>query len=148
MKNINKSFDFVEAKHKVNDFLRSLRRNAHINRLFLNSNDFVDENLKNLENVEFLKINEPRVMKKKGRSKGSINKKGLITRAQRKVVNSTRRDSFGFEHVEISIQVARDGERERNREREKTTSAKEKRKGTTLTKEARKKQKSTGASLT
>ena len=77
---MNESFDFEETERKTNDLFRNLRRNAHIERFSLNSHDFVNENLKNFENVKFFNINEPRVMKKKNRSKDFTNKKDFITR--------------------------------------------------------------------
>ena len=48
-----------------------------------------------------------------------------MTRAQKKIVNSTRRDLSEFEHVKINIQITRDEKRDRNRERENITSIKE-----------------------
>lgn len=77
-KNINKNFDLELTKRKANKILRNIRRNAHIERFFSNSNNFINENLNNFENVELFHINKPRVIKKKNRSKNSTNKKNLI----------------------------------------------------------------------
>ena len=51
---------------------------------------------------DLLNIAEPSVAKAKGRPRGSTNKKGLMTRAE-KVANSTKRDLSGFEHVEQEL---------------------------------------------
>ena len=163
--NVEEDFDLGLTERKANEILRSMRRNAHIERPTPDPDDSVDEDLKNPENVELLHINEPRVMKEKGRPKGSKNKKGLMTRAQKKAANSTRRDPSAFEHVEASIQATRGGGRDRGRGRGGTTSARGGRGGTTsarggtgrggttfarggVTKEARGGRKSTVAPLT
>ena len=55
--------------------------------------------------ADLLEINEPAKIKAKGRPKGSINKKGTMTKAEKKAANSTKRDLSGFEHVERNIEA-------------------------------------------
>ena len=131
VEDVDEDFDLEETERKANEVLRSMRRNVHIERPSPDSPDSVDEDLENPENTELLSINEPRVMKEKGRPKGSTNKKGLMTRAEKKAANSTRRDPSQFEHVEASIQAARGGGRGRGRGRGGTTPARGGREGTT-----------------
>ena len=115
-----------------------MRRNVHIEQFLSNSHDFVNENLKNFENVKFFNINEPRVIKKKNCSKDFTNKKNFITRVQKKIVNSTFRNFSKFEHVKINIQNVRDEACARNRERKNFLTAKKKRENITLAKKKRK----------
>ena len=49
---------------------------------------------------DLLNIAEPEIAKAKGRPRGSQNKKGTMTRAEKKAAKSTKRDLSGFEHVE------------------------------------------------
>ena len=156
VEDVDEDFDLEETERKANELLRSLRRNARIERPTPDPQDSVDEDLNDPENVELLGINEPRVMKEKGRPKGSTNKKGLMTNAQKKAANSTRRDPSRFEHVEASIQAARGGGRSRGRGRGpgrvNTTSARGGHGATTarggVTSKARKGRKASDAPLT
>ena len=52
---------------------------------------------------DVLDIKEPEKAKGKGRPKGSQNKKGTMTKAEKKAANSTKRDPSGFELVERDI---------------------------------------------
>lgn len=56
-------------------------------------------------------INDPRVVKAKGRPTGAKNKKGTMSRAAKAKAKSTKRDPSGFEHVEASLQASRGGSR-------------------------------------
>ena len=58
----------------------------------------------NEELGNLLNINEPAKIKAKGRPKGSQNKKGTMTRAEKKAANSTKRHPSGFELVERDIE--------------------------------------------
>ena len=82
---------------------RDLKRNAHIERPFSDSQNSVDEDF---ENVEFLNINESRKVKIKNRSKNSKNQKPFITRAKKKAIKSTRRDFSEFEYVEAAVETS------------------------------------------
>jgi len=62
-------------------------------------------------------INDPRVVKAKGRPTGAKNKKGTMSRAAKAKAKSTERDPSGFEHVEVSIQASRGGSRRHGRGR-------------------------------
>ena len=54
---------------------------------------------------ELLDINEPRVMKTKGRPKGSQNHKSLMSKKEQAAARNTNRNLSGFEHVEKDIKV-------------------------------------------
>ena len=58
----------------------------------------------NEELGNLLNINEPAKAKAKRRSKGSQNKKGTMTRAEKKAAKSTKRHPSGFELVERDIE--------------------------------------------
>ena len=60
-----------------------------------------------LANGDLLDVNDPEKVKAKGRPKGAKGKKPLMTKAQKKVVKSTRRDPSKFEHVEQRLQATR-----------------------------------------
>ncbi|KAL8783923.1 MAG: hypothetical protein Q9195_009236 [Heterodermia aff. obscurata] len=112
----NDDSDVSEKKLTI-DLLKGLKQNAHIERLFSEPQNSVDEDL---ENVDFININESRKVKDKDRSKNSKNQKIFMTRAKKKAVKSTRRDSFGFEYVETVVQISQDvasQDRERGRSR-------------------------------
>jgi hypothetical protein len=77
-----------------------------------------DEHEKVDDNDEALRhINDPRVIKAKGRPTGAKNKKGTMSRAAKAKTRSTKRDPSGFEHVEASLQASRGGGRRRGRDR-------------------------------
>ena len=48
-------------------------------------------------------INEPNVVKAKGRPRGSQNKKGVMTRAEKKAAKSNKRDPSGFELTQQNL---------------------------------------------
>ena len=54
---------------------------------------------------DFLDVNESKKVKPKGRFRGSQNKKGTMTRAEKKVVKFTKRDASGFEIVEQAMET-------------------------------------------
>ena len=60
---------------------------------------------KDAELQDLLNIAEPKIAKAKGRPKGSKNKKGAMTQAEKKAARSTKRDLSGFEHVEREFEV-------------------------------------------
>lgn len=62
-------------------------------------------------------INDPRVVKAKGRPAGAKNKKGTMSRVAKAKAKSTKRDRSGFEQVEASLQASREGDRRRGRGR-------------------------------
>lgn len=59
----------------------------------------------NLELDDMLSIAEPAKAKAKGRPRGSVNKKGTMTRAEKKAAKSTKQDLSGFEHVEQEFEA-------------------------------------------
>jgi len=67
-------------------------------------------------------VNEPRVVKAKGRPTGAKNKKGTMSRADKTKARSTKRDPSGFEHVEAGIKASRGSGRRRGRGRGESTS--------------------------
>ena len=69
---------------------------------------------------DLLDVNEPNVVKPKGRPPGSKNKKGVMTRAEKKAAKSTKRDLSGFEHAELAIETR--AKRQKKEEAEAHTS--------------------------
>ena len=108
----------IDSKKKLSEFtnlFRDMKRNVHIERFFSDFQNFVDENL---ENVDFFNINEFRTIKFKNRSKNTKNKKDFMTRANKKAIKSTRRNFSNFEHVETIInEIFQNRNRNRNRNR-------------------------------
>lgn len=60
-----------------------------------------------LEVDDVLDVQEPNKVKKKGRPKGSANKKDVMTRAEEMAVKSTKHDPSGFEIVEQALEQRR-----------------------------------------
>ena len=60
-----------------------------------------------ISDAELQDVNEPQKVKAKGRPPGSTNKKGTMTRAEKKAVKSTKRDPSGFEHTEAAVRASR-----------------------------------------
>ena len=54
---------------------------------------------------DLLDVNEPKKVKPKRRPRGSQNKKGTMTRAEKKAAKSTKRDASGFEIVEQTMKT-------------------------------------------
>ena len=73
------------------------RRNRIVSQLASSAAFLVSEDA---ELNDLLNIAEPSVAKAKGRPRGSQNKKGIMTRAEKKAARFTKRDLSGFEHVE------------------------------------------------
>ena len=111
------NFDSNKKFSKFLKFFRGLKRNVHIERLFSNSTNSIDENFKN---VALFNVNESRTVKAKGRQKNFKNQKNFITRKKKKTAKSTRRKFSRFEHVEAVIEIfqKRNRGRVRNRTRE------------------------------
>ncbi len=61
------------------------------------------------DDVDLLDVNEPRIVKAKGRPAGAKNRKGTMTRAKKAKAKSIRRDPSGFEHVDAAIKASRGG---------------------------------------
>ncbi|KAL8783457.1 MAG: hypothetical protein Q9195_009378, partial [Heterodermia aff. obscurata] len=89
--NSNKS-----EKESTTVLLKNLKRNAHIERSSSKFQNSIDENL---ENVDLININESRKVKNKNRPKNSKNEKLFMTRVEKRIVKSIRRDSFEFEYL-------------------------------------------------
>ena len=90
------------VNEKLIAFFQNLKRNVHIERSSLNSQNSIDEKF---ENVELLNINELRKVKIKSRSKNSKNQKFFMTRTKKKAIKSTRRNFFEFKYVEAVVEV-------------------------------------------
>ena len=117
----NENFDLSESKFKA--IFRDVKRNAHIERSFSDSQDSVDEKI---ENVELINVNESRTVKFKNRSKSSKNEKSLMTRANKTAIKSTRRNFSEFEYVEVAVEAFQEREREvRKRESREERNARE-----------------------
>ena len=66
---------------------------------------------------ELLAVNKPLIVQAKGRPKEAKNKKEVKTRAERAKAKSTKRNSFDFEHVEVSFRRGDRGDRDDRDER-------------------------------
>jgi len=63
------------------------------------------------DDIDLLDVNEPRIVKTKGRSVEAKNRKSTMTRAEKAKTKSTKRDLSGFEHIDAIIKVSRGGKR-------------------------------------
>ena len=67
---------------------------------------------------DLLIVNDSRVMKFKERSRDVKSKQLSMTRAKKRVVKTTKRDLFKFEHVNRALDVKKTSQRERDRDQE------------------------------
>jgi len=99
--------DADQSLPSINDIIRGIEAGNVLERLASDSSEPAAELID--EDIDLLDINEPRVVKAKGRPIGAKNKKGTMTRTEKAKAKSTRRDLSGFEHIDVAIKASRDG---------------------------------------
>ena len=105
--------------------LADLKRNAHIERSFENSQNSIE---KKLQNDALLIVNEFRAIKLKSRSKDSKNKKNLMIRVKLKIAKFVTRDFFEFEYEMINRETIQNSSQNENRDRDRDRENSESRK--------------------
>ncbi len=110
----------------IDDIIRHLQVSNRVQRPSPNSPKLAAELID--DDVDLLDVNEPRIVKTKGRPARAKNRKGTMTRAKKAKAKSTRRDPFGFEHVDAAIKASRGGKGavERGGDRDKARQRKQK----------------------
>jgi hypothetical protein len=101
--------DAEEALPSIDDIIRGIQTNNVLERPASDSSEPAAKLID--EDVDLLDVNEPRVVKSKGRPTGARNKKGTMTRTEKAKAKSTKRDPSGFEHVDAAIKASRGGKR-------------------------------------
>ncbi len=101
--------DAEEALLSIDDIIRGIQTNNVLERPPSDSSESAAELID--EDVDLLDVNEPRVVKSKGRPTGARNKKGTMARTEKAKAKSTKRISSGFKHVDASIKASRGGKR-------------------------------------
>lgn len=103
---LNIDADPDQSLPSIADIMRDLKDNNFVQRPAPEAPNPAAELLDNGTNL--LDVNDPRVVKAKGRPTGAKNRKGTMTRAKKAKAKSIRRDPSGFEHVDAAIQASRD----------------------------------------
>ena len=84
--------------------IREFEVNNHVEKSASEFSEFVEELI---NDNELLIVNEPDIVKAKGRSKGTRNKKEVMTQAEKTKAKFIKRDPSDFEHVKVNLR--RDG---------------------------------------
>ncbi len=118
--------DLDQSLPFIDDIIRHLQVSNRVQRSSPNSPKPVAKLID--DDVDLLDVNEPRIVKAKGRPARAKNRKSTMTRTKKAKAKSTKRDPSGFEHVDAAIKASRDGKGaiERGGDRDKARQRKQK----------------------